>query len=317
MKTIFVLLSLILFLYADVDPRFIAVNDLKGKGVSEDNLVLISNRLRTELFKTGMFRVMERSEMMAIAEEQDFQRSSFCAESECVVDFGRMLGVNSIIAGTVGKVEDFYTISIQLIDVETGEVVSAADYDYTGSVTQLIAEGVAVVAQELTSHNIYAAKMAFTIDTDPQDVTVELNDKIVGTTPFTDSLVAGNYSLLLRKKGFRDLEKEIALQEGRNFSETFTMKKEKSRAGTITRIISGVTAAGATALGIYANSKMDEYSSDAAGYLAKALDENDGASYNTSYTSANSDAERMKNVRNVSYSVAGASVVLFGVSFLF
>lgn len=53
----------------------IAVMELDGHGVAETDLGGLSNRLRTELFKTGKFNVFERSRVDEILKEQGFQQT--------------------------------------------------------------------------------------------------------------------------------------------------------------------------------------------------------------------------------------------------
>ncbi len=52
------------------DKLNIAVLELDGNGVSETDLGELSNRIRTELFNTGRFNVIERSRMDEILREQ-------------------------------------------------------------------------------------------------------------------------------------------------------------------------------------------------------------------------------------------------------
>ena len=107
----------------------IAVLDLECAGdVPGGYRVPFSDRLRRELLETGGFKVIERSAMEAILAEQGFQLSG-CTTDECAVEAGLILGVDRIIAGSVGKVGSYYTVNLRMIDVRTAEIVKSVSVD--------------------------------------------------------------------------------------------------------------------------------------------------------------------------------------------
>ena len=84
MKTAFFTLFLFLAcLRAEEEKLNIAVMNLSGNGVSATDLGGLSNRLRSELFKTGKYSVIERGQMDQILKEQQFQMTG-CTSQECV-----------------------------------------------------------------------------------------------------------------------------------------------------------------------------------------------------------------------------------------
>jgi TolB-like protein len=100
----------------------IAVLDFEsGVLVPTENQVL-SEKFRGELLSSGKFRVMERGQMDAILREQGFQQSGACTSQECIVQMGQLLGVDKMIAGTIGKLGDTYLVSARIIDLQTGQI---------------------------------------------------------------------------------------------------------------------------------------------------------------------------------------------------
>jgi len=77
--------------------------------------------LRVELQGTGYFRVCDRANIETVMAEIGFQQTG-CTSSECVVQVGRVLGVEKIISGSISKLGDTYIISLQIIDVATALV---------------------------------------------------------------------------------------------------------------------------------------------------------------------------------------------------
>ena len=72
----FVLLSLI-SIYSfgfSQEKEPIAVMDLKARGVDENTALILSDELRTELFKSGKYNVLNREDMKAILGEHAFQQ---------------------------------------------------------------------------------------------------------------------------------------------------------------------------------------------------------------------------------------------------
>jgi len=79
------------YVFSQNDARItVAVNDLKGSGMDQVTATIVSDRLRSELVNSGVFRVMEREEMENILKEQGFQQSGGCDEASCLVQVGRL-----------------------------------------------------------------------------------------------------------------------------------------------------------------------------------------------------------------------------------
>jgi TolB-like protein len=116
----------------------LAVLPLEAKGgISPNEAVTLSDRLRTELVNLGYFIILERGKMSEILEEQGFNMSG-CVSSECAVEAGRMLGVRLMVSGDVGAVGKVITVDVRMIDVETGKILRAVQYDHKGNVSGLI-----------------------------------------------------------------------------------------------------------------------------------------------------------------------------------
>jgi len=72
--------------------------------------------------------------------EQGLQQSG-CTSTECIVEVGRLIGVELIVGGSIGKVGNVYSISARTISVETGEILNVATYDHTGELGDLLRFG--------------------------------------------------------------------------------------------------------------------------------------------------------------------------------
>jgi len=128
--------------------EYLAVLQLDPQGLSEVEASILTDRLRSELFQTGQFEVIEREKMNQILDEQNFQLSG-CTSNECMVEIGQLIGVQQIIGGTVSKFGTLFSISIRLIDVATGRILETAIYDHRGEIEGLLDTGTANVARQM------------------------------------------------------------------------------------------------------------------------------------------------------------------------
>lgn len=116
----------------------IAVLDLDmSGGVPETYTTTLTDRLRMELDHTRRFTVVERHAMNSILEEQGFQLSG-CVSNECAVEVGKLLGVDRMIAGSIGRVGEAYSVILRLIDVESGIILRTRNVDCRCSIEDIL-----------------------------------------------------------------------------------------------------------------------------------------------------------------------------------
>ena len=133
-KTLLVIIIfLCLCLSSIAEKGTVAVLDMETENVSEQDAGYLTRRIRHELFLNGKYKVLERASMEEILTEQGFQLTG-CTSSECAVQAGQLLGVQFMVAGSIGKIGSMYTIFLRLIDVESGEITASATIDSRGSI---------------------------------------------------------------------------------------------------------------------------------------------------------------------------------------
>ncbi|GAB4181322.1 MAG: hypothetical protein Kow00108_18020 [Calditrichia bacterium] len=152
-KTIlFAILSLLITVTFGIgqteSKNFVAVLELDQAGITTEESRILTDRLRYELIRTNHFTVLERSKMEEILKEQTFQLSG-CTSDECLVEVGRLVGVQFMVGGSVGKIGNLYTVNVRLIDVETATVTRNAVVDYRGTIDGLLTEGLKKAARRL------------------------------------------------------------------------------------------------------------------------------------------------------------------------
>lgn len=344
-------------LFAEETPIGVAVSGLEPKGIDSATADIVCDRLRTELFKTGLFTVMQRGQMKNILKEKGFQKSD-CNSDACIVEMGKLLGVENMIAGTIEKVSETITINIWLIYVITGRMLHTVSVDRQGTIDDILSKSTVEIVQELIEE-MNAVRMdepveaqkekqqdiekgTLSVNTEPQGATVRLDKVEKGLTPYTDSdIEVGTHALVIKMRHYTPIEKSIRISAGEICAEHFKLKhtksyldslkfsgKEKKGAETSfstkkkvwPKVVFGVISAASGAVGLAMNVLAQEKIDE---YMAIEDDyENSNSNanydeYNQKYTAAYNETDEKMKIRNICYIAAGVGLVCFGVSFAF
>jgi len=144
----------VLFLFIPLVAKTnIAIIDFSNINVLPGDTKALTERLRTELFSTGKFQVIEREKMENILGEQSFQISG-CSSDVCAIEAGQLLNVDQIIAGSISHVGSMFSISARIIDVGKGNIIKTATYDYQGQIEDLLKTGMKNIAYQLAGLEI-------------------------------------------------------------------------------------------------------------------------------------------------------------------
>jgi len=101
----------------------IAVWQLKAEtGVDASITAVLTDSIRDTLLKSKRFTVVARDEMEGVMKEQDVALTEVCDTTACAVEYGQSLSVEKFVIGTAAQLDDMYQISLQLINVESGEI---------------------------------------------------------------------------------------------------------------------------------------------------------------------------------------------------
>lgn len=123
-----ILVALFTLVCIHAEKPTVAVMELTGSGLTGSQMLALTNRLGTELFKADSFTVIERGEMDEILREQGFQQTG-CTDAACAIEAGQLLNAQYIIVGSVDKVENVYSLNVRQVDVGSGEVVRNVSTD--------------------------------------------------------------------------------------------------------------------------------------------------------------------------------------------
>lgn len=217
-KMVLILLLSAASLFSQTNKINVAISDLIGQGIDATSTSIISDRLRTELVKSGQISVLERNAMQEILKEQGFQQTG-CTSDACAIQIGQLLGVSKIVVGSVGKLGKLFTLDIRLIDVATGKIQYSESVDCKCQIEEVLTESVPKIAKKIMENlspqqaGAHATTMSGTsvsqnfgsllLETTPAGAHVFLNEKLSGKTPLkSDKLPAGTYNLKLELEAF-------------------------------------------------------------------------------------------------------------------
>lgn len=149
MRFISIIIIASFFVIQSAELTSLAVNDLDARGINKDEAAVLTDKLRSELSQLGGFRILERGKMEEILKEQGFQQSGTCSESSCYVEMGQLLGVENLVAGSIGKVGVAYSVNVRMFSVQTGEIKKDVSMTYKGEVEDLLEVTIPAVARKL------------------------------------------------------------------------------------------------------------------------------------------------------------------------
>ena len=179
MKKVFIILILLFFIYingfSDSAKPAVAVIDFQAKeGVTKELSSTLTDYFRSKLFQLEKYLLVTRNDMSLILKEQNFQLSG-CTSEECVVQAGKILGVEKIITGSLGMVGDLYVVNIKMIRVSSGIVEIVDSVQVKGQ--EMILKALDLLAREMSG----------------EDVSKELNE-------LKKSVIIGGYFNVNRKR---------------------------------------------------------------------------------------------------------------------
>lgn len=127
----------------------VAVMPLDARKIDTTDALTLRDALSNDLIGTGEVRVMERAQIEAILKEQGFQQSGACDQNDCAVQVGKLLGIDRIVVGSVGKIGETYSVALRMVDVSTGEVINTASRNQRGQIDAVLTDLLPKVSSDL------------------------------------------------------------------------------------------------------------------------------------------------------------------------
>ncbi len=104
-----------------VKKPVLAIVNLTPQNVSFEDANIITGFIQEELFFAGQYELIERTLVEEVLKEYQNKQTSIC-DLKCAIKVGKHLKANEIIMGTVGKLGEFFTVQIKMVDIETDKI---------------------------------------------------------------------------------------------------------------------------------------------------------------------------------------------------
>ncbi len=201
----------------------IAVIDLDSRGgLSKAEVGTLTDRLRSMLVRTHTFTVVDRGLMEDVLSEQGFQMSG-CTSTDCAVEAGKILGVEQMLSGTIGRLGKLYTIDIILIDVSTSQIIKSLTRDYRGEVEGLVGlmksladelAGAAPAETKPVAKKKIPKKYTLSLNSYPSGAQVIINSKQAGTTPYSIKVNENmKLDIQIKKANYQTFQKSLLVKK--------------------------------------------------------------------------------------------------------
>jgi hypothetical protein len=111
------------------EPMVIAIADFINSGGNVSKLGRYAVEKLTPYFaRSRKFAVMERAMIDQVLQEQKFQVSAFVDEAS-TQEFGKLVGAETIISGTIAELDNAYYFNVKAIGVATGNLMAVVDVE--------------------------------------------------------------------------------------------------------------------------------------------------------------------------------------------
>jgi hypothetical protein len=234
---------LLLNLYATQGNKItLAVLNFEAKsGVSNTEASTLSDRLRSMLVNSNVLMVIERSQMNTILEEQGFQQTG-CTSTECIVEAGKLLNVQKMVSGAIGKLGQTYTIDLALISVETAQIEESYYRNYKGEI-----DGLLEVMESITNQIVQTARgekrktalaanqVFLTVTSSPSNAIITVNDQQIARTPYTIPVNRNEeFNISVEKENYKTWQRKLTIVEDQEINAVLVAKSETKNVDSVT-----------------------------------------------------------------------------------
>jgi hypothetical protein len=178
------------------EARSFAIMDLAAEGVDKSVAANVTQILSAEIKKVDGATVVSRDDVMALLQLEKDKNVLGCSDdTQCLAELGGALGVERLVIGSVGRLNDSYLVSLKLISTKKVSVENRVTESYQGNESELLRAvrhaGRALLGIEAHGGGVLA------VSTTVEGAQIHLDGKDQGKSPgppITD-IPAGRHSL--------------------------------------------------------------------------------------------------------------------------
>jgi TolB-like protein len=181
----------------------IAVLDLQAYGTTQELANNLTQLLALELKHYEKLSVISRDEVKAMIQYEAEKQIATCkSDVSCLIEIGGALGVQYLVSGAIGKLEDTYVLNLKLMDIQKAEVITRVSETYRGPERHL-AQTVRFAVSQLLNQRVEGVGTV-AISTDVQEAHSKIDGGELVSLPIsTQGLQVGKHALTTLAEGYR------------------------------------------------------------------------------------------------------------------
>lgn len=225
----------------------IGVLVLAVSGVDQDTADALTELAISAVARRGRVDIVGKEELQARLGQTEGGSIECVSSSACLGRIGVELGVDELIAGTVGRRGTTWVFNLNRFDIRSGELAGRVFQEIEGDVGAL-ADGFEATIPNLFAHELNPATI--TIAANVAGAEIHLNGVLVGVfrdEPVRiDNLRPGRHELRVSAGGYFDWERTVSLGEGTQLQVEATLESPDVESGTYLSplFVSGLIGAG-------------------------------------------------------------------------
>lgn len=202
--------------FGDTDRLRIAVMELKAsEGIPPMVLSGLTDTMTEALDALGPFKAISSQDISRMMDFEAQKEAIGCSEASCLAEMVGAMGAEYLVTGSVALIGEQYLLQLQLFDIVNARVVQRESRDHKGSPSELfdvVSGAVKVLVRDLLAERAGT----LVLSANEAEVTVRIDDRIVGVTPMPALEVAGGtHKLELTKEGFVTTAQDIDIVQGK------------------------------------------------------------------------------------------------------
>jgi TolB-like protein len=192
----------------------VAVLDLQSYGVPPDLAENLTQLLSLELRKAEELSVISRDEIKAMLQYEAQKQILTCRDDvACLIEIGGALGVEYLVSGGVGELDDTWVVHLKLLDTAKAEVAARVSASFRGPQTEL-AKTVRFAVLALLGKSAEGVGTVMVLS-DVVPASLSIDGEPAQTLPIGSiSRTAGKHALSLRADGYFPLRREFYVDPG-------------------------------------------------------------------------------------------------------
>ncbi len=205
----------------------IAVMNFQASGVEKSLAHNITEIVTVELKQFQGFQVISHTEISTMLSFEGVKQSMGCSDEGCMAEIGNALGVNYIVNGNIGKIEETYLVNLKVIDIREAKIIGREQESFVGPADDLLP------AARFALRRVFGAPFQgeglMKLSVSEKEAEVLFNGDSLGQSPKLKNpgtIKVGKYRLSAKKEDFFPLERDVFIEPSRQIQVNLTLIQE-------------------------------------------------------------------------------------------